>query len=83
MSIRVWDIPYAYGKNTHTGQNNHKFYRVILTLAGFSRVFRGLFPDSFQTKKRHSYDDYSIYMPGFNQFLPAVYPVDVTDLGTF
>ena len=21
MSICVWDIPYAYGKNTHTGQN--------------------------------------------------------------
>jgi len=28
-------------------------------------------------------DDYSSYMPSFNQFLPAVYPVGVTDLRPF
>jgi len=38
----------------------------------------GLFPDSFQTTKRHSYYVYSIYMPSFNSFLEAVYPVGVT-----
>ena len=33
--------------------------------------------------KRHSYNDYSTYMPRFVQFLPAVYPVGVTDLRPF
>ena len=37
-----------------------------------------LFPDSFQTTKRHSYDGYSTYMLSFNSFLQVVYPVDVT-----
>ena len=34
--------------------------------------FCGLFHDSFQTTKGHSYNGYSIYMPSFNQFLPVV-----------
>jgi len=37
-----------------------------------------IFPNSFQTTKRHSYYDYSIYMPSFNSFLEAVYSVGVT-----
>ena len=39
---------------------------------------RGLYLDSFQTTKRHSYDGYSIYIAIFNSFHEAVYPVDVT-----
>ena len=50
---------------------------------GFVSYLRGLFPDSFQTTKRHSYNDYSTYMPSFVQFLPAVYPVGMTDLRPF
>ena len=38
---------------------------------------RDLYVDSFQTTKRHSYDDYSIYISIFNSFHEAVYPVDV------
>ena len=38
----------------------------------------GLFLDSFQTTQRHSFCVYSIYMPIFNSFLEAVYPVAVT-----
>jgi len=45
---------------------------------GFVSYFHGLFLDSFQTTKRHSYYDYSIYMPNFNSILEAVYPVGVT-----
>jgi len=33
--------------------------------------------------KRHSYNGYSTYMPSFIQFLPVVYPVNVTDLRPF
>ena len=40
----------------------------------------GLYLDSFQTTKRHSYDSYSIYIAIFSSFLQAVYPVVVTDL---
>ena len=40
----------------------------------------GLYLDSFQTTKRHSYDGYSIYIAIFNSFLQVVYPVGVTDL---
>ena len=40
----------------------------------------GLYLDSFQTTKRHSYDSYSIYIAIFSSFLQAVYPVGVTDL---
>ena len=40
----------------------------------------GLYLDSFQTTKRHSYDGYSIYISIFNSFLKGVYPVGVTDL---
>ena len=40
----------------------------------------GPYLDSFQTTKRHSYDIYSIYIAIFSSFLPAVYPVGVTDL---
>ena len=40
----------------------------------------GLYLDSFQTTKRHSYDGYSIYISIFNSFLQGVYPVGVTDL---
>ena len=40
----------------------------------------GLYLDSFQTMKRHSYDGYSIYIAIFNLFLQGVYPVGVTDL---
>ena len=32
----------------------------------------GLYPSSFQTTKRHSYDGYFIYIPTFNQFFQAV-----------
>ena len=39
---------------------------------------RGLYPDSFQTTKRHSYDSYSIYIAIINSFHEAVYPVGVT-----
>ena len=39
---------------------------------------RGLYLDSFQTTKRHSYDGYSIYIAIFNSFHEAVYPVGVT-----
>ena len=39
---------------------------------------RGLYLDSFQTTKRHSYDGYSIYIAIFNSFYKAVYPVGVT-----
>ena len=38
----------------------------------------GLYLDSFQTTKRHSYDGYSIYIAIFNAFHEAVYPVGVT-----
>ena len=38
----------------------------------------GLYLDSFQTTKRHSYDGYSIYIAIFNSFYEAVYPVGVT-----
>ena len=38
----------------------------------------GLYLDSFQTTKRHSYDGYSIYIAIFNSFHEAVYPVGVT-----
>ena len=38
----------------------------------------GLYVDSFQTTKRHSYDGYSIYIAIFNSFHEAVYPVGVT-----
>jgi len=38
----------------------------------------GLFRDSFQTTKKHSYYVYSIYMPSFTWFLEVVYPVGVT-----
>ena len=37
----------------------------------------GLYLDSFQTTKRHSYDGYSIYIAIFNSFHEAVYPVGV------
>ena len=40
----------------------------------------GLYLDSFQTTKRHSYDGYSIHIAIFNSFLQGVYPVGVTDL---
>ena len=40
----------------------------------------GLYLDSFQTTKRHSYDGYSIYISIVNSFLQGVYPVGVTDL---
>ena len=40
----------------------------------------GLYLDSFQITKRHSYDSYSIYIAIFSSFLLAVYPVGVTDL---
>ena len=39
---------------------------------------RGLYLDSFQTTKRHSYDGYSNYIAIFNSFHEAVYPVGVT-----
>ena len=39
---------------------------------------RGLYLDSFQITKTHSYDGYSIYIAIFNSFNEAVYPVDVT-----
>ena len=39
---------------------------------------RGLYLDSFQTTKRHSYDGYSIYIAIFNSFHEVVYPVGVT-----
>ena len=39
----------------------------------------GLWLDSFQTMKTHSYDGYFIYMPSFNSFHPAVYLVCGTD----
>ena len=38
----------------------------------------GLYLDSFQTTKRHSYDGYSIYIAIFNSFHEAVYPIGVT-----
>ena len=38
----------------------------------------GLYLDSFQTTKRHSYGVYSIYIAIFNSFHEAVYPVGVT-----
>ena len=41
---------------------------------------RGLYLDSFQTTKKHSYDCCSIYIAIFNWFLKGVYPVGVTDL---
>ena len=50
-----------------------KFDRVILTPDGF--CVSGLFPDSFQTTKRHSCYIYSIYMLTFNSFYEAVYLV--------
>ena len=56
---------------------NHKFNCVALTLVGFC------FPDSFQTTKKHSYDDCSIYMPSFYRSLPADYPVGVSDIWPF
>ena len=40
----------------------------------------GLYLDSLQTTKRHSYDGYSIYISIFNSFLRVVFPVGVTDL---
>ena len=40
----------------------------------------GLYLNSFQTTKRHSYDGYSIYISIFNSFLQGVYLVGVTDL---
>ena len=40
----------------------------------------GLYLDSLQTTKRHSYDGSSIYILIFNSFLQVVYPVGVTDL---
>ena len=40
----------------------------------------GLYLDSFQTTKRHSYDGYSIYISIFNSFFQGVYPVGVTNL---
>ena len=40
--------------------------------------FHGLYLNSFQTTKRHSYDGYSIYIAIFNSFHEAVYPVGVT-----
>ena len=43
----------------------------------------GLYLDSFQTTKRHSYDSYSIYIAIFSSFLQGVYPVGVTDLRPF
>ena len=45
---------------------------------GFVSYLRGLYLDSFQTTKRHSYDGYSIYIAIFNSFHEVVYPVDVT-----
>ena len=42
---------------------------------GFVSYLRGLYLDSFQTTKRHSYDGYSIYIAIFNSFHEAVYPV--------
>ena len=39
---------------------------------------RGLYLDSFETTKRHSYYGYSIYIAIFNSFHKAVYPVGVT-----
>ena len=38
----------------------------------------GLYLNSFQTTKRHSYDVYSIYIAIFNSFHETVYPVGVT-----
>ena len=40
----------------------------------------GLYLDSFQTTKRHSYDSYSIYIAIFSSFLQGVCSVGVTDL---
>ena len=40
----------------------------------------GLYLDSFETTKNHSYDGYSIYIAIFSSFLQWVYPVGVTDL---
>jgi len=54
-------------------KNDH----VILTQVGFASYLQGIFLDSFQTMKRHSYDSYSIYVK-FNSFLEVVYPVGVT-----
>jgi len=49
----------------------------------FVSYLHGLSPDFFQTTKRHLYNDYSTYMPSFIQFLPAIFPVGVTDLRSF
>ena len=38
----------------------------------------GLYLDSFQTTKTHSYNGYSIYIAIFNSLHEAVYPVGVT-----
>ena len=43
----------------------------------------GLYLDSFQTTKRHSYDGYSIYIAIFSSFLEGIYPVGVTDLRSY
>ena len=40
----------------------------------------GLYLDSFQTTKSHSYNSYSIYIAIFSSFLQGVYPVGMTDL---
>ena len=40
----------------------------------------GLYLNSFQITKRHSYDGYSIYISIYNSFFQGVYPVGVTDL---
>ena len=47
-------------------------------MLGFVSYLRGLYLDSFQTTKRHSYDGYSIYIAIFNSIHEAVYPVGVT-----
>ena len=51
---------------------------VISPWLGFVSYLHGLYLDSFQTTKRHSYDGYSIYIAIFNSFHEAVYPVGVT-----
>ena len=62
---------------------NDKFNHVILILVGFCVISPWPFSGFLSNHKRHSYDGYSMYMPCFNQFLQAVYPVGMTDLQPF
>ena len=41
---------------------------------------RGLYLDSFQTTRRHSYNGYSIYIAIFTSFLQGVYPIGMTEI---